>query len=88
MQELFQKEIHRMQTDMQEMNGKVDKILHVLTGNPIDKNDGGMVGNMHKLEQRVTKLEKWKDRVVYMLIGASFGAGWTISDILQKFFTH
>lgn len=84
----LEKEILLMQNDMRALNGKVDKIIDILSGNELDKNDSGVVGDVRQLKARVTKLERWKDRVVYVLIGASFGAGWTISDILQKFFSH
>lgn len=83
-----QNEIVQVKTEMSKLNGKVDKIIDILSGNEYDRNDNGIVGDVRQLKMRVAKLERWKDRVVYALIGASFGAGWTLSDLLQKFFTH
>jgi ElaB/YqjD/DUF883 family membrane-anchored ribosome-binding protein len=86
MENVFQKEIHQMQNEIRQVNSKVDKILDVVSGNALDKNDQGIMGDVRNLKARVAKLERWKDRVIYALIGVSFGAGWTISDLLQKFF--
>lgn len=81
-------EIHQMKNEMSQLNKKVDKIIDILSGNEYDKNDNGVVGDVRQLKIRVAKLERWKDRVIYILIGASFVAGWTIPDILQKIFFH
>jgi chromosome segregation ATPase len=86
--EQFQQEIHQMKENMRQLNSKVDKILEALSGNDLDKSDQGTIGDVRELKRRVAKLERWKDRVIYALIGVSFGAGWTISDLLQKFFYH
>jgi len=83
-----QNEILQVKTEVSKLNGKVDKIINILSGNEFDKSDNGIVGDVRVLKQRVAKLERWKDRVVYFLIGASFAAGWTISDIITRFFTH
>jgi hypothetical protein len=80
-------EILQVKTEMSKLNGKVDKIINILSGNEYDKNDTGIVGDVRQLKARVAKLERWKDRVIYFLIGASFAAGWTISDLLTRFFS-
>lgn len=67
---------------------KVDKILTILSGDKeFDSSDVGLIGEMADIRKRIERLEKWKDRVIYFLIGASFFAGWTIPDLLSKFFT-
>lgn len=81
-------EIHQMKNEMSQLNKKVDKIIDILSGNDLDRNDNGVVGDVRQLKMRVAKLERWRDRVIYFLIGASFFAGWTIPDMLSKFFFH
>lgn len=67
---------------------KVDKILTILSGDKeFDSTDVGMIGEMADMRKRLEKLEKWKDRVLYFLIGAGFVGGYTISDLLAKLFT-
>jgi hypothetical protein len=81
-------EILPLKSEMSKLNTKVDKIIDILSGNDLDRNDSGLVGDVRQLKIRVAKLERWKDRVIYILIGASFVAGWTIPDILNKIFLH
>lgn len=81
-------EIVPLKSEITKLNQKVDKIIDILSGNEYDKNDSGLVGDVRQLKIRVAKLERWKDRVIYILIGASFVAGWTIPDILSKIFLH
>lgn len=81
-------EILQVKTEVSKLNGKVDKIIDMLSGSEFDKNDNGLVGDVRQLKVRVAKLERWKDRVIYFLIGASFFAGWTIPDLLSKLFFH
>lgn len=67
---------------------KVDKILTILSGDKeFDSTDVGMIGEMSDMRKRLEKLERWKDRVLYFLIGAGFVGGYTISDLLAKLFT-
>jgi hypothetical protein len=86
--ESFEQRFDEVEHKLESIEGNVEKLLFLLTGNSINKNDPGMVGEFAQLKSRVAKLERWKDRVVYFLIGASFFAGWTIPDILMKFFKH
>lgn len=68
-------------------NRNLDKILQVLTGNDLDETDTGMIGQVKELEGRIIKLERFRDRAIYIMIGLSFGGGWAISDIIDKFFS-
>lgn len=83
-----QQELVQMKTQLTKLDNKVDRVIEMLSGNEYDKNDNGLTGEVRQLNIRVAKLEKWKDRVIYVLVGASFVAGWTIPDILQKIFLH
>lgn len=67
-------------------NKHLDKILEVLTGNDLDATDNGMIGQVKELNARVLKLERFKDKAIYIMVGFSFGAGWAISDIIDKLF--
>lgn len=73
---------------MEGMEQNLTRILSLLAGNSLDRNDSGVVGQMAQLKARVEKLEKWKDKAVYTIIGLAFGAGWGISDLLSKIFNR
>jgi hypothetical protein len=64
---------------------KVTSILILLRGHDMDKDDKGMIGVQNEHEDRIIKLEKLKDRLVYFLFGLSIPAGWGIMDIIKRF---
>lgn len=69
-----------------EIGEKVTSILTLLRGNVLDKNDQGVIGTVDDLVKRVTALEKWKDRIVWMFIGMGIPASVGIVEILKKIF--
>jgi hypothetical protein len=62
---------------------KVDNILAILRGNELDKDDKGMIGNVDALGKRVTKLEKWNDRTIWIMVGMAAPASWGTLEILH-----
>lgn len=66
----------------------VSQIKTLLQGNVFDKNDNGMIGQVDTLEKRIFRLERLKDRGMYLVIGLSIGAGYAMSDIIIKIFGH
>jgi hypothetical protein len=73
---------------VREVDHKLSRMLMMLTGNELDKNDNGFIGQVDQLEKRVKDLEKFRDRAIYLIIGASlttgFGVGKVIELILAK----
>ena len=69
-----------------EIGNKVSSILSLLQGNKLDKNDNGVIGTVDDLHDRVTKLEKWRDRIVWMVIGMGLPASVGVIEILKKIF--
>lgn len=70
------------------MNQRMERVLVALSGNDgIDKDDKGLIGKVNTLESRLKVVEKWKDRAVWVLIGAtipaSYGVANFVSDILK-----
>jgi hypothetical protein len=57
------------------LEGKVDAILRILQGEPIDPTDDGLMGEVKKMKARLFKIENWKDKTVAWAIGVSFGGG-------------
>ena len=64
---------------------KVTSILILLRGHEMDKDDKGMIGVQNEHEDRLIKLEKLKDRLIWFLYGLSIPAGWGIIDMIKKF---
>ena len=75
----------QLRKDLHLVNDNVQEILNCLRGNSrFDKNDDGIIGELRRMNLRVSRLEKWKDRAVYVMIGASAGAGATVWQIIQN----
>jgi hypothetical protein len=72
--------------EIDELKKKLDEVLSLLRGNHLDKNDQGFIGSVNDLEKRMTTLEKWKDRIVWMFLGMGIPASVGIVEILKKIF--
>lgn len=57
------------------MEEKVDAILRILTGEPLNKEDQGILGEVKNLKDSVTKLRNWKERTVAWGLGVGIGGG-------------
>jgi hypothetical protein len=74
--------------EVDELKKKLDEVLSLLRGNILDKNDQGFIGSVNDLINRVSSLEKWKDRIVWMFIGMGIPASIGVMEILRKLLTH
>ena len=63
---------------------KVTSILTLLQGNTIDKDDKGLVGRINRNDLRISKLERMKDKVIWMAVGAGFAGGGIIGFVIQS----
>jgi hypothetical protein len=72
--------------EVDELKKKLDEVLSLLRGNNLDKNDQGFIGTVDDLQKRVTGLEKWKDRIVWMFLGMGIPASVGVVEILKKIF--
>ena len=59
---------------------KLDSVLVLLRGNELDKQDTGLVGTMNDIDDRVKRLERWKDRIIVIAISLSVPAGLGIKE--------
>lgn len=88
----LKKQVNDVNNKVADVNSKVTDILHLLKGNDLDK-EGSMVIRLKEQEQdiqavndRVEKLEKWKDRIVWMIAGMSIPAGYGVVEIITAIF--
>lgn len=76
-------QIKQLEKQMREIDEKLTRMLMMLTGNVLDKNDTGFIGKVNDLESRMEKLEKFRDKAVYLIIGASLTTGFGISKVIE-----
>lgn len=62
----------------------LSKVLSLLGGNDLDKDDNGIVGTVSEHDKRIENLEKWKDRFVWTVIGLGLPSGIGVYEILKK----
>lgn len=72
--------------ELHEISKNVSDILSLLRGNHLDKNDKGLTGMVDDHDDRLTKLEKFKDRATWMIIGMAAPASWGIIQMLLAIF--
>lgn len=75
-------------TEIDELKKKLDEVLSLLRGNILDRNDQGFIGAVDDLSKRVSSLEKWRDRGIWMVIGMGLPASVGIIEILKKIIIH
>lgn len=65
------------------MNESVKKMVILLQGNDFDKNDNGMIGEVTELRERVARLEKFKDRMFWVVVTACTILGISLPSFVQ-----
>jgi hypothetical protein len=64
---------------------KVTGVIAFLRGNELDKDDKGLVGQVNDIEKRVHRLEKWFDRLMWLVAGMSLPAGVGTWELIKSF---
>jgi hypothetical protein len=79
---------------LKEFGRTLDDLVHCIKGNEFD-DDTGLVNKVkeNKLElmmvnKRLEKLEKWKDRVVWILVGMGMPAGYGVIELIKTIIAH
>lgn len=83
-----------MKVQLERTDKSIDKIIELLTGNELDDNDNGMIGDLKRTKEkifvnelRIAKLEKKINNAFIFTVGLSFGAGWGFADLIKKLFS-
>lgn len=64
------------------LDGKVNLMLDLMQGDPFDKDDNGIIGELRQIKRRVYDLENWKNKTVAWALGVSFGGGALVAFII------
>lgn len=86
-----QGEITTIKDTVSNMNESVDLIVLLLQGNKMNKDDGGMIGQQTDMKKRIERLEKFKDRMLWVLVTAAGITGLNLVnliDLVVKAFQH
>ena len=80
-------ELDALKTDMAEVKAMVTDMYHILSGNPIDRDASGMIGDLRIMKKEVyalkTEIKKYKAYFYAMVTLISIGALKVIVDLLK-----
>ena len=71
---LLEAQVKEVDQKVKDVNSELEQILNILVGNVLDKTDSGFIGTVNDHETRLDKLERFKDRIVWTVIGSSIGS--------------
>lgn len=80
-------ELDALKTDMAEVKAMVTDMYHILSGNPIDRDASGMIGDLRMMKKEVyalkAEIKKYKAYFYAMVTLISIGALKVIVDLLK-----
>lgn len=79
-----QEEMSRVQ---QKLNMDMELILMLLRGNVLDSRDKGLIGQVDENTDEIKKLKNFKDKGIWVSIGATLAGGWGFIDVIRRL-TH
>jgi len=81
-------ELDALKKDMAEVKAMVTDMYHILSGNPIDKDASGMIGDLRNMKREVyalkAEIKKYKAYFYALVTLVGLGALKVIIDILIK----
>ena len=75
--------IETIKTQVEQMHSNVNLMVILLRGNEFDKQDDGMIGEQNDLKRRLERLEKFKDRMFWVMITAAGVTGLNLFQLLD-----
>jgi len=80
-------ELDALKKDMAEVKSMVTDMYHILSGNPIDKDSNGMIGDLRTMKKEVyelkSELKKYKNYFYALVTLVGLGALKIIIEILK-----
>lgn len=73
-----------LEDQMHEIKEKVNTLLMLLQGNPLDKHDDGLFGEIKKMSERLASLESLKTKVIWIMVGMTGPATYGIAKFVTE----
>lgn len=71
-----------MEDKLDDVSVKVDKIFVALTGGDL-QTDKGLIKEFESLRERVTKIEAFKSKIIWISLGAGLSAGLSVNKVIE-----
>lgn len=85
--EVINERIDGVEEKVNNIDKNVNLMVILLRGNEFDKSDGGMIGEQTELRRRLDRLEKFKDKMIWVLVGASLVTGLNLVQLIDMVIT-
>lgn len=85
--EMIHQRIDGVETTVENINKNVNLMVILLRGNEFDKSDGGMIGDNNDMKRRLERLEKFKDKMIWVLTGAGVVTGLNLVQLIDMVIT-
>lgn len=80
-------ELDALKKDMSEVKSMITDMYHILSGNPIDKDSNGMIGDLRNMKREVyelkSELKKYKNYFYALVTLVGLGALKVIIEVLK-----
>lgn len=80
-------ELDALKKDMSEVKSMITDMYHILSGNPIDKDSNGMIGDLRSMKKEVyelkSELKKYKNYFYALVTLVGLGALKVIIEVLK-----
>lgn len=73
--EILNERIDGVEGTLGQVNKNVNLMVILLRGNEFDSNDRGMIGKQSEQDRRIDRLEKFKDKMIWVMVGAGMIGG-------------
>ena len=82
MNEMENSRLDQMEEKLDDVSLKVDKIFVALIGDDLQI-DKGLIAEFKDMRDRVSKLEGFKSKIIWISVGAGMAAGISVNKIIE-----
>lgn len=81
--EIINDRIDGVEGTLEKVNKNVSLMVILLRGNEFDSNDRGMIGKQSEQDRRIDRLERFKDKMIWVMVGAGVIGGLNLIQVIE-----
>jgi predicted nucleotidyltransferase len=79
--------VDKINDKLEKVDDDVRELLNLIKGHPMNRHDFGFIGLVLDNKKKIEKLERFKDRIIWIVVGMSTASGYGISSFVS-WLTH
>jgi len=76
-------EVTAIKKQLKDVDDKLNNILSLLQGHPLDEEKSGLIHKIKDQEARIIRLETFNQRIMWVCLGFSIPAAWGTIDVIR-----